>query len=378
MLGVYLGRGIYMLQDLHIKGFKVFRDLHLTDLSRVTLIGGKNNVGKTSLLEAIFLFYDTADPGMFFRHLNWRGVEAPLTDAEALFTPIFCGFNTSNGISFAVRDGIFNVTMHVTFNPATQKAVNVDVSATGNTVTPLQTDALTTTAYSMDIHYEVVGGRRQKVAVMLRKSPTNVNIQFDPHPVNIVPTEMQSPVIFFSLRLRADAAEEAKRFGQLDIHRKIGQVVNFLQIIEPQLVGLTSVTLPQSATIYADIQGMSRKIPVALLGDGMSKLLSLILAIATANNGIVLIDEIEAGVHHSVLSKVWEGIFKAAKDFNCQIIATTHSYECLQAAHDGASKANAERDFRYIRLENQDSNIIAKQYSHAVLGAALEKGWEVR
>ena len=59
-------------------------------------------------------------------------------------------------------------------------------------------------------------------------------------------------------------------------------------------------------------------------------------------------------------------------------LQTTHSYECLQAAHEGSSKAQAEEDFSYIRLESHENNIIAKRYSHAVLGAALEHGWEVR
>lgn len=368
-----------MLQDLQIKGFKVFRDLQLTNISRVMLVGGKNNVGKTSLLEAIFLFYDTADPGMFFRHLGWRGVDASLSDAEALFSPIFQGFDMKNAMSFKVQDGIYEAKMNVEFNPSRiQKAVSVDVSTVGKAVTPLQTDALTTTSYSMNIHYEVLGVGQQDVAVVLRKTPTNINIQFDPYPVTIIPDGMSQKVFFFPLRLKTNAGEDAARFGELDVNRKIGRVVEFLKVIEPQLVGLTSVTLPQTPTVYADIQGMSRKIPVALLGDGISKLLSVILAIATANNGIILIDEIDAGIHYSVLPKVWEGIFKAARDFNCQVIATTHSYECLQAAYEGASKAGAERDFSYIRLENQNNNVITKQYSHAVLGAALEHGWEVR
>src|SRR5262249_21192052 len=145
-----------------------------------------------------------------------------------------------------------------------------------------------------------------------------------------------------------NVVEDINRFSMLDITRRLDRVVSFLRVIEPRLTGLTLVTRRSVPLIYADVQGMDRKVPVALLGDGMSKLLSIILAIATIDNGIILIDEVDAGIHHSVLPKVWEGIFKAAKDFNCQIIATTHSYECLQAAYDGSSKAQAEGDFSYI------------------------------
>lgn len=364
-----------MLQDLRIRGFKGFRDLQLTDLSRVTLVGGKNNVGKTSLLEAIFLFYDTTDPGMLFRHLGWRGLSISLTDEESLFAPIFSDFDIKQTISFAVKEGIYKANMGISLDPS---PVSVDIPSNGDAIASLKTETGTTTSYRINIHYEILDGTHNDVSLVIRRTLTNVSIQFEPHPINIVPVGMQHQVIFFPLHLKPDAGEDAKRFGQLDINRKIDRVVNFLQIIEPQLVGLTSVTFPQSPTIYADIKGIQRKIPVALLGDGMNKLLSLILAIATASNGIVLIDEVDAGIHYSVLPTVWESIFRAAKDFNCQVIATTHSYECLQAAYNGAAKAESEGDFSYIRLESHENNIITKQYSHAVLGAALEHGWEVR
>jgi len=368
-----------MLQDLHIKGFKCFKDLQLTDISRVMLVGGKNNIGKTSLLESIFLFYDTADPGMFFRHLGWRSIDTSLTDMESLFSPIFTDFNMDNSISLHAKDGRYTAQMNINFNPLNvQKAFTVDISNVGNTTAPLKTDAIMATSYQMNIHYEVSGVGQEDVAIMLRRTPTNISIQFEPHPVTIIPSEMQHDVIFFPLRTQIDSSQDAIRFSQLDIKRKINRVVDFLRVIEPQLIGLTSVTRPTAPLVYADIQGMDRKVPVALLGDGISKLLSIILAIATINNGIILIDEIDAGIHYSVLPQVWEGIFKAAKDFNCQIIATTHSYECLQAAHEGSSKAQAEEDFSYIRLETHENNIIAKRFSHAVLGAALEHGWEIR
>ena len=107
-----------MLQDLHIKGFKGFRDLQLTDISRVMLVGGKNNVGKTSLLEGIFLFYDIADPRMLFHHLGWRGIDISFRDMEALFSPIFTDFNMDNSISFEVKDGVYVAKMNISFNPS--------------------------------------------------------------------------------------------------------------------------------------------------------------------------------------------------------------------------------------------------------------------
>src|SRR5262249_53765811 len=159
----------------------------------------------------------------------------------------------------------------------------------------------------MNIRYEVSGNGQEDVAIVLRRTEIGPRIQFEPHVVTIIPSEMLRNIVFVPLRGKVDFNEDVNRFAELDIKRKVDRVVSFLRVIEPQLIGLTLTMSAQRPTIYADIPGMDRKIPVGLLGDGMNRLLSIILAIATANGGIVLIDEIDAGIHRSVLPKVWEG-----------------------------------------------------------------------
>src|SRR5437762_829907 len=277
-----------MLQELRIRGFKGFRDFQLTDISRVTLVGGKNNVGKTSLLESIRLFYAIEDPGMLFHHLRWRGIDISRTDIESLLTPLFTDFNMDNSITLEVKDGIYTGKMTISFNPSlVEKAISVDISNAGNTTISSKTDVTTATSYHMNIHYEVSDGSQEDVAIVLRQTPKNINIQFEPHPATIIPAEMQHNGDFFHLYRTKDYSQDAARLSQLDIKRKIDRVVDFLQVIEPQLRGLTSVTLPPKPTIYADIQGMDRKVPIGLLDDGISKLLTIILSITATNNELI-------------------------------------------------------------------------------------------
>lgn len=44
-----------MLNAIHIQNFRLFKDFQLHDLARVNLVVGKNNAGKSSLLEALYL-----------------------------------------------------------------------------------------------------------------------------------------------------------------------------------------------------------------------------------------------------------------------------------------------------------------------------------
>jgi ABC-type multidrug transport system ATPase subunit len=85
--------------------------------------------------------------------------------------------------------------------------------------------------------------------------------------------------------------------------------------------------------INGDI-GIGRLIPLPLLGEGTVRLLEILLAISTTRDGVVLIDEIENGLHYSVLKKVWKAIAQYARKSNSQIVTTTHSWESIEAARE--------------------------------------------
>ena len=98
---------------------------------------------------------------------------------------------------------------------------------------------------------------------------------------------------------------------------------------------------------------------------------------ATNINGTLLIDEIGIGIHHSALPKIWEAISHAAREFNCQIIATTHSYECLRAALEGMEGEYAS-DLTYIRLDRRENCVRPVRFDYELLETASEMRLEVR
>ena len=105
----------------------------------------------------------------------------------------------------------------------------------------------------------------------------------------------------------------------------------------------------------------------------------MLLAISTTENGIILIDEIENGLHYSIQTKVWKAIAEAAHEFNVQIFATTHSYEMIHAAHE-AFQGREPFDFRLYRLgRNKDNNDIrVVSYNKEILNATIENNFEMR
>ena len=191
---------------------------------------------------------------------------------------------------------------------------------------------------------------------------------------------MPLKAVMLTARNRPNPSSDADRFGKLDVAGRQDEILQVLQVMEPNLRSLSTIRMGPSFLIHGDV-GLGRKIPVLYMGDGLSRLLSMALAIATNRDGLVVIDEIENGIHHSVMEDVWEAIFKASEVFNCQIVATTHSYECLEAAHRACSHGLFDSSgdlFSYVRLAGDNGSATANIFDCDLLGTALGAEMEVR
>ena len=74
------------------------------------------------------------------------------------------------------------------------------------------------------------------------------------------------------------------------------------------------------------------------MGDGINRILTIILAMVNCENGYLLIDEFENGLHYSVQEKLWEIIFYLAKRLNIQVFATTHSNDTIEVIYFSVSR----------------------------------------
>ena len=182
-----------------------------------------------------------------------------------------------------------------------------------------------------------------------------------------------SPTIFISTRARP-VQENAELFSELEAVGQQDEILSPLQLLEPRLKRLTLLLVDGVTMIHGDI-GLSRLVPLSLMGEGMVHLSSMLLAIAKARGGTVLIDEVEKGLHHSVMAKVWEAIGSAARKLNTQVFATTHSWESIQFANQAFGK---DGDFRLHRLEKIKDEIRAITYSEESFDAAMKFEMEVR
>lgn len=170
--------------------------------------------------------------------------------------------------------------------------------------------------------------------------------------------------------------ELTERFTRLQRKGDVDELIEILRLVEPRLKGLNVGVLGGNSLLLGDT-GIGETLPIGVMGDGLNRLTSVILAISAVPNGYVLIDEIENGLHYAILEGVWQGIAASARKWNVQVIATTHSLECIRAAH-AAYVESEDYDLLYHRLTRSNGAIQVETLGKDRLETSVELNWEIR
>lgn len=355
-----------MFESLRIRNYRVFSDLEIGDLSRINLIGGKNNSGKTSLLEAIFLLAGAGDARALIninvlREMAVGPASTRQPPVEVLHKPTFNGLDMSNPIRI---EGYYPPHGPLSLKITTERIHDSTVSLEDtSSIVGVTSMADLVNENSLMFSYARNGDALSKGHIVLRGR----KYQIRQEPVEI-------PFILAILNSHAgDVEDDAVMLGKLRQQKQGYLLLDALRIIEPRLQSIEDSSASGSPMIWGDI-GLSELVPLSVMGEGMTHIARLMLTIATCSGGVVLVDEVENGIHHSVMSKVWKAVAAAAERFDTQIFATTHSYECVEKAYEGLGAEG----FRYYRLSSDDRGNQVVAYDEEALQASIDFGFEIR
>jgi len=368
-----------MYQSFTARNFKCFNRITLENLGRINLIAGMNDTGKTALLEALFI-HSGMNPELVIRISVFRGVN-PVTfeirkQAEAPWDSIFRMLDKTQVVELAGNfDNYPERVIHLKTIPAAELSkVNPAFISSEIVNASGQKNPLSSETYQ-GLRLEInEGGKKSHHDILLDFIQSSEGNRIRIHVIpSVPPAPFQS--VFMPARILS-LEEDVNRFGKLEATKRLGGILKALRILEPRLKDLAIITERGTPLIAGDI-GFDRFVPLPYMGEGVTRLMSLLLAIGFAENGVVLIDEIENGLHYSVLERVWRAIEEAARDFDVQIFATTHSFECINSAHT-AFMNRKDYDFRLYRLERLENETSVVSYTKETLSAAIEAGYEVR
>lgn len=334
-----------MVESIHIQNFRCFEDFQLDGFGRVNLIGGMNNSGKTVLLEGIYLtFGHWTDIVIGLKDIRYGEEDNWRKESKNIFwDDLFFHRDKSRLIKF---EGKLETDKKIgaTYN------INAKVLSTG--------EKLSMSFFNNE--YEYYQGE-----ISLEDAPSGLN-SFKIVDKKYEEKKKENEFIINIMTTQAPANNRknlVSRFSELDILGVSEYVLEGFQAIDPSIIEVKIVSLDEP-NLYLKREN-EPLMPIELFGDAITKLARMVLGIISRENGGVLVDEIENGIHYINQPQVWELIFKLANKFNVQIFATTHSKEMIQAFNKVALEGGFEEDAKYIEM--------ARHYkTKRIIGTVLE------
>ena len=358
-----------MINSVKFENFRGLKYLELPELSQITLLTGKNNAGKSSILEGIFLALDHSASESFGKINYFRGLPVNM-EPSRIWEPIFYNLDTCHPmrISFGL-DGescALEYTRDDSFIPVGSMIALQNLF--GQVVTSTQS------FYSLKYTFRK-GDYSEDGNFSLNMSGMSKDIRTSRSHNQIL---FLSPALYINAAIISASNDNtvAEWYGKMELNGKKQETINALRMIEPAISDIATIVQQGQAQLYVKVD--SNLLPFKLTGDGLNKMLYIVSAIAGNPNAIILIDEIENGIHYSIQKEFWNTIVNAAQENNCQIIATTHSYECLQNAVDGIDEAGMEDAFCLYRIEHKNGANHAFRLTGDMVHYSVDANMEVR
>ncbi len=307
----------HFIKNIEIKNFKCFEDFKAEGFGRVNLIGGKNNVGKTAFMEAVYINVYS--------------------------------YKSENNSSMAIYDVVFNrynqLILMELFKGQSKQYILQNI-----------------------INEKSIKYNKAEVQSNIQK----INIKF--LLTDLKKRERRSFVKYFlgNIPISHDKLNEAYgRVLELGIEDEVDNAIKYIDSNFKSFRIINS----QPKCNFINNQNF---IDINELGDGLYKFLSVICAIYICRESYLCIDEIDNGIHYSNLDKLWEIILKVSKQQNVQVFATTHSKECIESYARVAKKLEDE-DITFIDMgRNRDNEIKAITMNYKRFQEEIEMDNEVR
>jgi AAA ATPase domain len=369
-----------MYESISIDKFRGFREFRLHNLGRVNLLVGTNNCGKTSALEAIELLASKNSVSPIWRATNLRGERIYLNrdprsgpDRYADISHLFYGHSLETGSYFSISGEKGGYRESVSAEIVNQEE---SVSAQINLFENEEADSF---EFSSKLSLTWLA-KEDDTALLFDLTPEG-GIQVSARARAGILAGADIPVRYISTEA-LNSEDVDYLFGEIVLTPEEDTLIGALKAIDPTIERIASI--PERKSYYSSKANIRIKcidhpgrIPIGTMGDGMWRMLGLAIALVTAKNGILLVDEIDTGLHYSVMTDMWKLIQQTSKRLNVQVFATTHSRDCYESLASIACDSEiADKEVSIQRIERDRTESVA--YSEQEIIIAAERGLEVR
>jgi AAA domain, putative AbiEii toxin, Type IV TA system/AAA ATPase domain len=371
------------ITTLTIDRFRMFRHLKIEGFGRVNLITGRNNTGKSSVLEALRILASDASPFVISDILRFREEDTGEVDETA--RPLD-------------TEGIFQLSSLFHGFPQFSDKLEPIVIASNGASRPLRVSMATGW---LSEKRESDGSRRlippQKMLFEEGEALPTLVIEAG-EAQRVLPLDLMRRYTYRSPFARMDIADEPRLpcvfvspyggeqtgtlgtlWDKIALSDREKDVVEALRIIDPEISAVSMVGGEGPRRARAAIvrtTAFPRPVPLRSFGDGLNRLFGIILSLVNAKDGLLLVDEFENGMHHTVQADAWRAVFRLARRLDIQVVATSHSWDSIEAFQK-ATNENPD-DGVLIRLSRKAEDIIPTLFREDELAVAARDRIEVR
>jgi hypothetical protein len=345
-----------MIEGATIEGFRGLRHLQVDGFGRVNLVIGKNDCGKTALLEAVVL----ADEPVFAlafqglrrsRHVDREHDAA--RDFDRFWRPLFSDMDAERGFLLEVR-GSARSPRRTRFRKSASAPAVVDLLAGGSTAA----------SWALDVEISDGGERVERIVGGVDGIK--------------VPDRWALTSSSWIAPLDRVESSEIGAFSRLKLGGREGQVLDVLRAIDDR-VSSVEILAPggSEAELFVSLGPGSSPLPLSSMGDGFQRCFQIGVTAAAHDRPALFVDEIENGLHHGALAQLWRWLALISKKRDLQVFATTHSEECIHAACRAFTDLGDD-GLRVIRLDRREDRTTAAVYDRALVETAVQAGVEIR
>ena len=372
-----------MLNSFQINNFRLFEKLEVKRLGRVNLIVGKNNSGKSTFLEAIQIYASNGNSKILVdliesRQETWLS-ELQQQTHNFLNNPIrhlFFGHKLPKIGEESISLGEISPNLPLRLNIAVYQNITDDEG----TIRKIRVSDIQLDEDLSNIETVLIAEEGEKIRRLFRLEMDIRDVQRNS--LRGLYDSQESDLKYVCQIVSTDNMPNQKLaslWELIDLTDLEPEVISSLQLIDNRVLGITfvqNIRRHNERMPLIKLQGISERLSLKSMGDGMTRLLHIAVALVSAKNGILLIDEFENGLHWTVQPKVWDIIFQLAERLNVQIFATTHSRDCVQAFEQIWNKY--PKGGAFFRLDEKNGKIKATEYELETLADSLEMDVEVR
>lgn len=356
-----------IFNKIKIDNFRGIKHLVLDDVKQINLLIGKNNCGKSSVLDAIFLLSGFSNPLLNLRINQFRDYDK--FDKED-FVLNFYNMIPENHIH--INGEMTNGTMRdLKITPIVSKSQYVIPKDNISAQSLSNKEANISTGLTMNFSYIKPNGSKKNdssAIVITNEKDDTVKVR----------TSKDYTETLSGIYINSKFAFNIAKDNLMNIiqEKQDHVIVEILKQIDPKIKAISVL----KSGINVDI-GLTRLVPINMLGDGIRKMLAIITSLYACKGGVIFIDEIDNGLHFSSLSPLWKAILKTSELLDVQVFATTHNIESLRSLNKVLNNDCIEyRDeiMCYSLRHMDDDELNAYKYPYDKFNYVINQEIEIR